>query len=85
MSNLFTTVSVEQQEIVAGGGSGLLNETFLSALRNVQVGFSRSTVNGSETGSQQDVQKINTAGRQIGLADFATVTLPATQTFFSVI
>jgi hypothetical protein len=76
MSTLFTAVSVEQQEIVAGGGSALLNETFISALRNVQAGYSRSTLNGSETGSQQAVEKINSAGRQIGLADFATVVLP---------
>ena len=76
MSTLFTAVSVEQQETVAGGGSALLNETFISALRNVQAGYSRSTLNGSETGSQQAVEKINSAGRQIGLADFATVVLP---------
>ncbi len=63
MSNLFTAVSVEQQEIVAGGlfgqtSSGSLYQRFTAGLASE----STSTPQGSTTRNAQIVDQINTGG-----------------------
>ncbi|MCE2696513.1 MAG: CTB family bacteriocin [Nostocales cyanobacterium LE14-WE4] len=47
MSNLFTAVSVEQQEIVAGGYDLAQFNTSFSGINSVQQGGSNSGFNGS--------------------------------------
>ncbi|WP_133163994.1 CTB family bacteriocin [Cuspidothrix issatschenkoi] len=66
MSNLFTAVSVEQQEIVAGGtlslGPTALFATFFKGAQTVQKGGANSNWGGSNAGGEQYIQRIKTAG-----------------------
>ncbi|MFO5527166.1 MAG: CTB family bacteriocin [Cuspidothrix sp.] len=66
MSNLFTAVSVEQQEIVAGGtlplGPTALFATAFKGAQTVQKGASISNWNGSSAGGEQYTQRVKSLG-----------------------
>lgn len=63
MSNLFTAVSVEQQEIVAGGnGPKALFVTFFAGEKIKQEGGSYSGWNGSGAGGYQNITRVLTGG-----------------------
>ena len=69
MSNLFTTVSVEQQAIVSGGFDQSFSQTFLSGVRANQKNGSISTFGGSEAGGIQQNERVNTGGLNVLAAD----------------
>jgi hypothetical protein len=69
MSTLFTAVSVEQQEIVAGGFDLSFNNTVFSGIRSAQQGASASGFAGSAAGGTQINERVNTAGLNILAAD----------------
>jgi hypothetical protein len=63
MSNLFTAVSVEQQEIVAGGvGPVALFGTYFAGKKIVQNGGSNSNWNGSNAGGSQGIIDVTSIG-----------------------
>ena len=69
MSNLFTTVSVEQQEIVTGGFDQSFNNTVFSGIRSAQQGASISGFGGSAAGGTQINERVNTAALNVLAAD----------------
>ena len=74
MSNLFTAVSVEQQEIVTGGVDGTLNNTFFSGQQLGQAGGSTSGFPGSTTTGGQASLRVNTAGQQVNFNNAPAIT-----------
>ncbi len=62
MSNLFTAVSVEQQEIVAGGNPKALFVTLFAGEKIRQAGGSNSDWNGSSAGGYQNITRVITGG-----------------------
>lgn len=69
MSTLFTAVSVEQQETVAGGFDQSFNNTVFSGIKSAQQGGSASGFAGSAAGGTQINERVNTAGLNILAAD----------------
>ena len=61
MSTLFTAVSVEQQEIVAGGAFGLSATAFQKVFR-LQATTSESNQTGSKTSGVNLLETTNTGG-----------------------
>jgi hypothetical protein len=60
MSNLFTAVSVEQQEIVAGGFDLAVYNTSFSGINSVQQGGANSGFGGSTAAGGQASVSVNT-------------------------
>ena len=82
MSNLFTAVSVEQQEMVAGGIDGTNNATFFSGQQLLQTGASTSGFGGSTTAGGQASLRVNTAGQQTNINNATAAIVFAPLGFF---
>ncbi len=67
MSNLFTAVSVEQQEIVTGGIDGTNSATFFSGQQLLQAGGTNSGFGGSTAAGGQASLRVNTAAQQTNI------------------
>lgn len=63
MSNLFTAVSAEQQEIVAGGFNFAAFNTAFIGSQNAQAGRATSGFGGSVAVGAQESVNVNTAAR----------------------
>jgi hypothetical protein len=75
MSTLFTAVSVEQQEIVAGGIDATLANTVFSGQQLVQASESFSGFGGSAVKGGQASLKVNTAGQQANITNAPVINL----------
>jgi hypothetical protein len=73
MSNLFTEVSVEQQEMVSGGIDGTNSATFFSGQQLLQAGGTNSGFGGSTAAGGQASLRVNTAAQQTNINNAALI------------